>query len=767
MENWLYCKLEKCAFHQETISFLGFVVSSQGFSVDPQKVQAVAQWPILTSLKQLQSFLGFSNFYRRFIRGFSSIAAPLTALTRLSDQTRPFRLTPEATQAFHTLVHRVTTAPILVYPDPTRPFVVEVDASEVGAGAVLSQRGPDSKIHPCAYFSCKFSPTQSNYGVGDRELLAIKWALEEWRQWLLGTSDPFTIWTEHQNLIHIQNARQLNPRQARWALFFESLHFDLAYHPGSKNLKADTLSRRYTQSAPVREPPPILLAQKFIAALHWPVEDAIRAALPTDPAPADAPSDRLYVPSTCRSEALAWGHASRLAGHQGETRTFQFLQHALWWPSMAKDVQEYMAACPTCARSKTPNQPPTGDLQPLPIPHRPWSHIGLDFVTGLPPVIQLEAILTIVDRFSKAVHLVALPGLPTAKQMAEILLEQVVRLHGFPQVIVSDQGPQFMSRFWKAFCRLVGASSSLSSGYHPQTNGQTERANQQLGRYIRCFALSQPTTWPKYLLWAEMSHNLHVSSATGLSPFELVYGYQPPLFHQQEHETEVPAAQTLVRRCQLAWVRARAAIKRANTEYSRQHKRRHRTGPTFQPGDKVWVSTRNMRLPAGSRKLTPRFLGPYPVERVINPVAYRIRQPRPLKVHPVFHVSQLRPVRTSLLAPPPDPEPPPRGVGEDGLFNVRRLLDARRCGRGWQYLVDWADYGPEERSWELTSAIMDPSLISDFWGRPSGGGSCHAASFTTLDILRGRTTHSLRPTELHYPAFPVPVFRPTSPATST
>uniref|UniRef100_A0A1A8N4P2 Chromo domain-containing protein n=1 Tax=Nothobranchius pienaari TaxID=704102 RepID=A0A1A8N4P2_9TELE len=277
-----------------------------------------------------------------------------------------------------------------------------------------------------------------------------------------------------------------------------------------------------------------------------------------------------------------------------------------------------------------------------------------------------------------------------------------------------------MSRFWKAFCWLVGASSSLSSGYHPQTNGQTERTNQQLGRYLRCFASSQPTTWPKYLLWAEMSHNLHISSATGLSPFELCYGYQPPLFHHQEPETEVPAAQTLVRRCSLAWIRARAAIQRANMEYARQHKRRHRTGLAFQPGDRVWVSTRNMRLPAGSRKLAARFVGPYPVEKVINPVAYRIRLPRPLKVHPFFHVSQLRPVRTSPLAPPPDPEPPPRGVGEDGIFAIRRLLDARRRGRGWQYLVDWADYGPEERSWVPTSAIMDPSLISDFWARRPG-----------------------------------------------
>uniref|UniRef100_A0A8C6NPQ6 Gypsy retrotransposon integrase-like protein 1 n=1 Tax=Nothobranchius furzeri TaxID=105023 RepID=A0A8C6NPQ6_NOTFU len=720
LEHDLFCKLEKCAFHQESTSFLGFIISSQGLRMDPQKVQAVAQWPLPKTLKQLQSFLGFCNFYRRFIRNFSALASPLTSLTKTTNQPRPFRLSPEAVAAFHELVRRFVSEPILLHPDLTRPFVVEVDASETGAGAVLSQRGQDSKLHPCAFFSRKFSPTQQNYGVGDRELLAIKWALEEWRQWLLGTPTPFLIWTDHQNLIHIQTARQLNPRQARWALFFEPYNFHIAYRPGSKNLKADALSRQHTQDPRPPEPRSILPTERFLAALQWPLEASIRAALPADPAPPETPPNRLYVPAVCRQEALRWGHSSRLAGHQGQARTFQFLRRALWWPSMRKDVREYTAACDTCARSKSTTQPGAGELQPLPVPKRPWSHIGVDFVTGLPVADHLDTILTITDRFSKAVHLVAMAGLPTAKKTAELLLDHVVRLHGFPQDVVSDRGPQFISRFWKAFCRLVGASASLSSGYHPQTNGQTERANQQLGRYLRCFASSQPSTWPRYLLWAELSHNLQTSSATGLSPFETCYGYQPPLFDHQVPEVEVPAAQDMVRRCHLAWIRARAAITRANTEYSRQHRRRHRPGPVFQPGDRVWLSTANLRFPAGSRKLSPRFLGPFPVRDVLGPVAYRLRLPSTLKVHPVFHVSQLKPVVSSPLHPPPARVPTPRDVDGDPVYTVRKILDARRRGRGWQYLVDWQGYGPEERSWEPARSFLDPSLLADFWSRRPG-----------------------------------------------
>uniref|UniRef100_A0A8C6NS12 Gypsy retrotransposon integrase-like protein 1 n=1 Tax=Nothobranchius furzeri TaxID=105023 RepID=A0A8C6NS12_NOTFU len=743
----LYCKLEKCAFHQESTSFLGFTISSRGLKMDTQKVQAVAQWPLPTTLKQLQSFLGFSNFYRRFIRNFSSLAAPLTSLTKATNQPRPFRLTPEAVCAFHDLVGRFVKEPILLHPDLTRPFVMEVDASDMGAGAILSQLGPDSKLHPCTYFSRKFSPTQQNYGVGDRELLAIKLALEEWRQWLLGTTDPFLIWTDHQNLIHLQTAHQLNPRQARWALFFEPYNFHIAYRPGSKNLKADDLSRRFAPDSSPPEPLTILPAQRFLASLQWPLEQSIRAALPGDPAPPETPPNCLCVPTSCRREALTWGHCSRLAGHQGQARTLQFLRRALWWPSMRKDVCEFTAACDVCAGSKSSNQPGAGDLQPLPVPKRPWSHIGLDFVTGLPAVDHLDTILTITDRFSKAVHLVALAGLPTAKRTAELLLEEVVWLHGFPQDVVSDRGPQFVSCFWKAFCRLVGASTSLSSGYHPQTNGQTERANQQLGRYLRCFASSQPTTWPRFLLWAELSHNLQTSSATSLSPFETCYGYQPPLFDHQVPELEVAAAHTLVRCCRLAWIRACAAITWNNTEYSRQHHRRHWPGPVIRSGDQVWLSSANLRMPAGSRKLDPRFLGPYPVLRVINPVTYRLRLPAALRIHPVFHVSQLKPVVSSPLHPPLTLVPPPHCVEEDRVYTVRKILDAHHRGCGWQYLVDWEGYCPEERSWEPARSFVDPALLADFWARRPGSSgavplklcdctSCVALSNLTLCVHR-------------------------------
>ena len=218
-ENKLFVKLEKCQFHVSNTFFLGFHISPQGVSMDPGKVQAVVKWPEPTSLKQVQRFLGFANFYRRFIRNFSSVAAPITALTR--GQTSRIRWTAETQAAFEALKKRFTTAPILRHPDPALPFMVEVDASNTGVGAILSQRSSqDGKVHPCAFYSRKLTPTEQRYDVGDRELLAIKLALEEWRHWLEGATHQFQVLTDHKNLQYLKEAKRLNPRQARWALFF-------------------------------------------------------------------------------------------------------------------------------------------------------------------------------------------------------------------------------------------------------------------------------------------------------------------------------------------------------------------------------------------------------------------------------------------------------------------------------------------------------------------------------------------------------------------
>ena len=292
--------------------------------MDPVKTRAVIEWPRPKNRKSLQRFLGFANFYRRFIRGYSTIAAPLTRLTSTKVH---FHWEEAAENAFKKLKERFTTAPILIHPDPEKQFIVEVDASNLGVGAILSQRSAgDSKVHPCAFYSHCLSPAELNYDIGNKELLAVKLALEEWRHWLEGAQVPFQVWTEHKNLEYLQTAKRLNSRQARWSLFFSRFNFHLAYRPGSKNVKLDALSRYFEEEMKEIEENTILWPKIFIRAVEMDIEKTVKSALGSRATPSKCPNGKLFVPIAVRSQVIQWGHSSRLSGHPGTNRTTSFIQ---------------------------------------------------------------------------------------------------------------------------------------------------------------------------------------------------------------------------------------------------------------------------------------------------------------------------------------------------------------------------------------------------------------------------------------------------------
>ncbi|KAK3506451.1 hypothetical protein QTP70_000623 [Hemibagrus guttatus] len=291
------------------------------------------------------------------------------------------------------------------------------------------------------------------------------------------------------------------------------------------------------------EPEPILPLDLFVCPITWSLDDDIRAATKEEPALPGGPDGKAYVPTSLCLSLLDSVHASPGSGHPGRQRTLSLLKEWYWWPNMAEDVTSFVRGCSVCAMVSTSRRLPEGKLVPLPIPRCPWRHLGIDFATDLPVSNGFTTILVTVDHFSKACKLILLKGLPTALETAEALFSNIFRHFGIPEDIVSDRGPQLISRVWQGFFKLLGVSVSLSSGYHPQTNGQTERKIQEIGRYLRAYCHDHQHNWSQYLPWAEYAQNSLCQESTYLTPFQWILGYQPPLFPWSAEPSEVPTVE--------------------------------------------------------------------------------------------------------------------------------------------------------------------------------------------------------------------------------
>jgi hypothetical protein len=645
--------------------------------------------------------LGLAGYYRRFIKEFGAIAAPLTSLLKRD----AFQWSEVTETAFLALKKALTTAPILALPDFTKTFIVECDASGSGIGAVLHQA--DGAI---AFFSRALPPRHRGLAAYERELIGLSQAVRHWHPYLWGRA--FIVRTYHQPLKYILDQRLATIPQHHWVSKLLGYDFTIEYKPGRTNVVADALSRRDTPEALLHgiSSPSFDLLDDIKHAAQADAElvalrDQIVVGTLADPwTVVDGLvlfQHRIYIPAhfPFLPAILAVVHDDN---HEGIQRTIHRLNRDFHVPTARKIVQDYVQACVVCQKNKTELLHPGGLLQPLPVPSAVWQHISMDFVEGLPKVAGKYVILTVVDRLSKYAHFIPLGHPYTAESVARVFFGDIVRLHGLPESIVSDRDPVFTSAFWQALFKASGSKLLLSFAFHPQTDGQTEAVNKAIGMYLRCLTGDQPRQWLCWLPWAEYTYNTAFHTALKETPFKLVYGRELPSMRSYDpSEVQVVAvAQTLAQQEEfLQDVRLR--LEQAQ-QISKQQYDRHHRDVRFFVGDWVWLRLHHRphgSLAASSTgKLRQRYYGPYQIVEVINSVAFRLALPPAARLHDVFHVGLLKKfVGTPPQAPPQLPTIHNGAVVPDPTFVLRIRLGPN--GER-QALVQWDNLPPSSASWE-------------------------------------------------------------------
>lgn len=431
---------------------------------------------------------------------------------------------------------------------------------------------------------------------------------------------------------------------------------------------------------------------------------------------------RIFLPSSSKQKLILLQefHSSPTAGHSGFLRTYKRISQVFHWKGMKNEVKKFVEECATCQANKGETVASPGLLQPLPIPEHIWTDISMDFIDGLPPAHGKTTILVVVDRLSKYAHFCPISHPYTAASIAQVFVDNIIKLHGVPRSIVSDRDPIFTSNFWKELFRLQGTQLKMSTAYHPQSDGQTEVVNRCVENYLRCFVGDRPKEWVRWLPWAEWWYNTTYHSSTKITPFEAVYGRPPPAMSNYSNgSSKVHQVNCDLRDRNHVLHVLKNNLQNAQSRMKQQADK-HRTERSFEVGDWVYLRLQPYKQASvsirASMKLSPRFYGPYKVIERIGPVAYRLNLPAESKIHPVFHVSCLKKkLGDQVTAQRHLPELSSSG---EIKFLPQAILDRRfvkhRNRAATEVLVQWANLPIEDATWESYQSFAEkfPEFIA-------------------------------------------------------
>lgn len=602
----LTINLPKSHFFRKELKYLGFVVNERGLHTDPTKVQAIVDYPVPTNRKEVKMFLGTASYYRRFIKDFSSIAAPLNALTSTRKNAPPFQWNDAAEKAFVDLKAALVSAPVLASPDFSRPFSVHCDASGYGIAATLTQESVDGEEHPIAFSSRSLNSAERNYSATEREALAVVFGVEQFRPYLEGGL-TFKVITDHSSLKWFFNLTNPTGRLARWGCRLSPYQFEIVHRRGKDNIIPDALSR----AVPVNECTPVVSDPWYNQLLHRCTQ------FPRSYPNFVVSQGKLFryskikfghegefewkevVPLEGREELLRSCHAGDLAPHFGVFKTFKRLALRYFWPKMYSDVEKFVGGCDICSAYKHSQDRTPGLLGSPKVCSRPFETLSVDLVGPFPRSrAGYTSLLVVVCCFTKYCLLFPLRR-ALGKNIVKCLEEGVFLTHGVARTVIMDNGSQFTGREVRAFFDKYRVPQvHLTPRYCPQVN-TVERYNRTVVTAISILVGEDHRTWDLSLRKIQFSLNSSVNETTRFTPYFLVHGREavtcgsmfledaPPLTlecsSRQEYVRKLGCLEEVFSQVSLALGKAH---KRSATYYNQS-----RRPLVFKVGDIVWKRT--------------------------------------------------------------------------------------------------------------------------------------------------------------------------------
>lgn len=652
----LRLKPKKCHLAKRRVCYLGYVVSSEGISADPVKVEAVKDFATPLDVRQLRSFLGLASYYRRFIPAFSKVAAPLFALTR---KDALFQWDESCQKSFDRLKGLLIKAPLLVFPDFTKPFVLETDASGQGLGAVLSQQQESGLVAPIAYASRTLQKHEQNYGATELEALGVVWAIRHFRPYLYGHACK--VYTDHEALKSLLNTPHPSGKLARWGLAIQELDLEIHYKPGRSNQAADALSRQPVSTALLEAPVQakdgegtvhrlttngdenseclasrqdsdvgLKRIKQYLLDNKLPDQEEKARELTLNKAQYEVIDSVLYhiepdktlriVPPTVDRKGLfEAAHGGVLGGHLRTAKIHSQLSRHYWWPRMRADIEKWTKSCQICATRNVgkPLHPP---LTPIPVAG-PFDRVGVDVIRFPPSQRGNKYAIVFVDYLTKWPEVFPAKD-QSALTIARLLVEKVVTRHGVPTQLLSDRGASFLSNLMKKVYELLGIKKVNTTAYHPQTDGLVERFNRTLTDMLSKKVKKGGKDWDQQLPYVLFAYRTSMQESTGESPFFLLHGRTPGV--PTDDMLQPPVNRGLVdlddycseitTRMSTAWESAREHIKVSQGRQKRFHDQKSKD-PKISVGDKVMVYFPSERL-GKAYKFSRPFRGPYQVDKI-------------------------------------------------------------------------------------------------------------------------------------------------------